>query len=78
MSLEPTPVSKLVRKLVTLSDFQSLVATPLPTTSALLPTTSALPLQGHSCKIGNMRPPGTLENQNPQFEKIFKFGLLFM
>ena len=33
---------------------------------------------GHSCKIGNMRPPGTLENQNPQFEKIFKFGLLFM
>ena len=34
--------------------------------------------QGHSCKIGNMRPPGTLENQNPQFEKIFKFGLLFM
>ena len=23
---------------------------------------------GHSCKIGNMRPPGTLENQNPQFE----------
>ena len=32
---------------------------------------------GHSCKIGNMRPPGTLENQNPQFEKIFKFGLLF-
>ena len=33
---------------------------------------------GHSCKIGNMRPPGTLENQNPQFEKIFKFGLLFV
>ena len=25
--------------------------------------------EGHSCKIGNMRPPGTLENQNPQFEK---------
>ena len=20
---------------------------------------------GHSCKIGNMRPAGTLENQNP-------------
>ena len=28
-----------------------------------------VPMQGHSCKIGNMRPPGTLENQNPQFEK---------
>ena len=35
VSLEPTPVSKLVCRLVTLSDFQSLVATPLPTTSAL-------------------------------------------
>ena len=32
---------------------------------------------GHSCKISNMRPHGTLEYQNPQFEKIFKFGLLF-
>ena len=35
-------------------------------------------LQGHSCKIGNMRCPGTLENQNPQYDKIFKFSLLFM
>ena len=26
-------------------------------------------LQGHSCKIGNMRCPGTLKNQNPQFEE---------
>ena len=25
-------------------------------------------LVGHSCKIGNMRCPGTLKNQNPQFE----------
>ena len=25
--------------------------------------------QGHSCKIGNMRCPGTLKNQNPQFEE---------
>ena len=33
---------------------------------------------GHSCKIGNMRPPGTLENPNPQFEQIYKFGLLFV
>ena len=24
---------------------------------------------GHSCKIGNMRCPGTLKNQNPQFEE---------
>ena len=40
VSLAPTHVSKLVGPsvcpLVTLSDFQSLVATPLPTTSALL------------------------------------------
>ena len=26
-------------------------------------------LMGHSCKIGNMRCPGTLKNQNPQFEE---------
>ena len=32
---------------------------------------------GHSCEIGNMRPAGTLENQNPQFEKIYEFWLLF-
>ena len=25
--------------------------------------------KGHSCKIGNMRCPGTLKNQNPQFEE---------
>ena len=33
---------------------------------------------GHSCKIGNMRCPGTLKNQNPQFEgkKIFVFAFL--
>ena len=24
---------------------------------------------GDSCKIGNMRCPGTLKNQNPQFEE---------
>ena len=33
---------------------------------------------GHSCKIGNMRCPGTLKNQNPQFEGKNKFFLLFM
>ena len=26
-------------------------------------------MEGHSCKIGNMRCPGTLKNQNPQFEE---------
>ena len=26
-------------------------------------------LLGHSCKIGNMRCPGTLKNKNPQFEE---------
>ena len=26
-------------------------------------------LLGHPCKIGNMRCPGTLKNQNPQFEE---------
>ena len=26
-------------------------------------------MMGHSCKIGNMRCPGTLKNQNPQFEE---------
>ena len=33
---------------------------------------------GHSCKIGNMRCPGTLKNQNPQFEekKISFFAFL--
>ena len=28
----------------------------------------AVMVEGHSCKIGNMRCPGTLKNQNPQFE----------
>ena len=26
-------------------------------------------LLGHSCKIGNMRFPGTLKNQNPHFQE---------
>ena len=33
---------------------------------------------GHSCKIGNMRCPGTLKNQNPQFEEKNKFFCFFM
>ena len=33
--------------------------------------------KGHSCKIGNMRCPGTLKNQNPQFEEKNIFFLLF-
>ena len=35
-------------------------------------------LVGHSCKIGNMRCPGTLKNQNPQFEEKNKFFCFFM
>ena len=34
-------------------------------------------LLGHSCKMGNMRCPGTLKNQNPQFEEKKYFFLLF-
>ena len=34
--------------------------------------------KGHSCKIGNMRCPGTLKNQNPQFEEKNKFFCFFM
>ena len=33
---------------------------------------------GHSCKIGNMRCPGTLKNQNPQFEEKNIFFCFFM
>ena len=32
-------------------------------------TLLTIQLLGHSCKIGNMRCPGTLKNQNPQFEE---------
>ena len=32
---------------------------------------------GHSCKIGNMRHPGTVKNQNPHLEKLCKFCLSF-
>ena len=39
---------------------------------------SPFDLKGHSCKIGNMRHPGTLKNQNPQFEKIFNFFAFVM
>ena len=35
-------------------------------------------MEGHSCKIGNMRCPGTLKNQNPQFEEKNKFFCFFM
>jgi hypothetical protein len=39
-------------------------------------------LMGHSCKIGNMRSPGTLKNQNPQFEEekksFFAFCCLYI
>ena len=34
-------------------------------------------LMGHSCKIGNMRHPGTVKNQNPHLEKLCKFCLSF-
>ena len=33
---------------------------------------------GHSCKIGNMRCPGTLNNQNPQFGEKNKFFFAFL
>ena len=33
---------------------------------------------GPPCKIGNMRCPGTLKNQNPQFEEKNKFFCFFM
>ena len=35
-------------------------------------------LMGHSCKIGNMRSPGTLKNQNPQFEEEKKSFFCFL
>ncbi len=35
-------------------------------------------LMGHSCKIGNMRSPGTLKNQNPQFEEEKKKFFCFL
>ena len=38
---------------------------------------ATLQLQGHSCKIGNMRLLGTAENENCQFNAIWYFSLLF-
>ena len=39
---------------------------------------SIVQYQGHPCKIGNMRCPGTLKNQNPQFEEKNKLFCFFM
>ena len=36
-----------------------------------------LNIKGHSCKIGNMRVPGTSENQYCQFYEIHHFCLIF-